>query len=337
MPCPGNLGGSLRYSALFSLRCCWYGCTRSATIADSDWGSTRLEYVPFEQRKPNSQYQDLLRRILQDGEISETRQGPRALTLMQQTMRFELAHGFPLITERSIRSFWRKPIGELCAFINGARTVDELKKFGCDWWHPWVTPEKTEKRGLDPGDIGPGSYGVAFHDFPTLEGPYNQFEHLAEQIRRYSTARTHFITPWIPQYQARVGRKRETTISPCHGWVHIRVINERLHLHMFQRSGDVPVGVPANMVQYAALTLMLEQLTGFAAGVYYHTISDAHIYEDQVDKVRQLVEREPRRLPTINLTEKGRKVTDIQDFTLDHFELCDYDPHPAVSGIPVAP
>jgi thymidylate synthase len=115
------------------------------------------------------------------------------------------------------------------------------------------------------------------------------------------------------------------------------VINERLHLHMFQRSGDVPVGVPANMVQYAALTLMLEQLTGFVAGVYYHTISDAHIYQDQDDKVGRLVQREPRRLPTVHLTAAGRAVTRIHDFRAEHFELSDYDPHPALGGIPVAP
>jgi thymidylate synthase len=258
---------------------------------------------------------------------------------MQQTMRFELANGFPVITDRSIRSFWRKPIGELCAFINGATTLDELAEFGCDWWGPWVTPEKTAKRGLPPGDIGPGSYGGAFHHFPTREGPgFDQFKHLVEQIREYPTDRTHFVTPWIPQYQVRgAGKQQRTTISPCHGWVHVRVLGERLHLHMFQRSGDVPVGVPSNMVQYAALTLMLEQLTGFRAGVYYHTISDAHVYEDQLDKVLELIEREPRRLPTVHLTEAGRAVRDIHDFRAEHFELSDYEPHPAVGAIPVAP
>lgn len=105
---------------------------------------------------------------------------------------------------------------------------------------------------------------------------------------------------------------------------------------MFQRSGDVPVGVPSNMVQYAALLLMLEQLTGFEAASYYHTISDAHIYEDQLETVRSLVEREPRRLPTVSLTEAGRAITDIHDFRAEHFDLSDYDPHPA-ARIPVAP
>jgi thymidylate synthase len=296
-------------------------------------------YLPVDERKPDSQYRDLLERILDTGEEAPTRQGPSALTLMQQTMRFDLDNGFPMITERSIEPFWQKPIGELCAFINGATTLDELAAFGCDWWDPWATPAKTSTRGLPPGDIGPGSYGGAFHDFPMADGgSFDQFRHLVEQIAELPDIRTHFVSPWIPQYQVRgEGKRPQTTIAPCHGWVHVRVLNGRLHLHMFQRSGDVPVGVPSNMVQYAALALMLEQLTGFPAASYYHTISDAHIYLDQVDKVRLMLDREARRLPTVLLTDAGRQVRDIHDFRAEHFALADYDPHPGIGRIPVAP
>jgi len=298
-----------------------------------------VEYLLVDQRKPDSQYHDVLERILAEGEEVPTRQGPPALTLMQQTMRYDLANGFPMITERSIAAFWQKPIGELCAFINGATTLPELAAFGCDWWDPWATPEKTGKRGLPPGDIGPGSYGGAFHDFPTSDGgSFDQFRHLVEQINELPEIRTHFVSPWIPQYQVRgAGKRARTTIAPCHGWVHVRVLNGRLHLHMFQRSGDVPVGVPSNMVQYAALLLMLESLTGYPAASYYHTISDAHVYADQVDKVRLMLDREPRRLPTVQLTAAGRAVTDIHDFRAEHFELTDYAPHPGIGRIPVAP
>ncbi len=299
-----------------------------------------MQYVPFEQRVPDSQCRDLLARILADGEEVPTRQGPAALTLMQQTMRFDLANGFPLITDRSLTSFSRKPIGELCAFINGATTLAELEKFGCDWWEPWATDAKTAKRGLPPGDIGPGSYGAAFHHFPTLEDPagFDQFRHLVEQLRELPGDRTHFVSPWIPQYQVRgAGKTPKTTIAPCHGWVHVRVIGGRLHLHMFQRSGDVPVGVPSNMIQYAALLLMLEHLTGIPAAAYYHTISDAHVYADQVEPVRQMLDREPGRLPTVHLTGAGRAVGDIHDFRAEHFELRDYTPHPSIPRIPVSP
>jgi thymidylate synthase len=296
-------------------------------------------YLPFADRTPDSQYADVLRAIVTEGERTATRQGVEALTLMQQTTRYPLRNGFPLITERSIKGFWPKAVGELCAFINGATTIEELAAFGCDWWDAWATPEKTRKRGLPDGDLGPGSYGGAFHDFPAPPGrqPMDQFTHLVEQVRELPELRTHFVSPWIPQYQVRgEGKTPGTTIAPCHGWVHVRVLNGTLHLHMFQRSADVPVGVPANMVQYAALTLMLAQLTGTRAGTFHHTMSDAHVYVDQVDAVHEMLAREPRRLPTLTLTEEGRQVTDIHDFRGTHFALADYEPHPAIRGIPVA-
>jgi thymidylate synthase len=298
-----------------------------------------MRYLPPGARGPDSQYRQILERIVASGAAVPTRQGPAALTLMQQTMRFDLPNGFPVITERSVKSFWRKPIGELCAFINGATTLDELADFGCDWWGAWATPQKTSSRGLPPGHLGPGSYGGAFRHFPAADGSeFDQFAHLVEQITELPNDRTHFVSPWIPQYQVRGrGKTPRTTIAPCHGWVHVRVIGGNLHLHMFQRSGDVPVGVPANMIQYAALLLMLEQLTGITAAAYYHTISDAHIYENQMDSVMVMLGRQARRLPTVGLTEEGAKVNDIHDFRAEHFELSDYEPHPAISSIPVAP
>jgi thymidylate synthase len=254
-------------------------------------------------------------------------------------MRFDLANGFPLITERNMSRFWQKSIAELCAFINGAVTVEQLQEFGCDWWGPWATKEKTSSRLLQAGHLGPGSYGGAFHDFPgKYDETFDQFKHLVEQINELPDLRTHFVSPWIPQYQIRGNQKTPlTTIAPCHGWVHVRVLNDGLHLHMFQRSGDVPVGVPSNMVQYAALLLMLEHLTNYRATTFYHTISDAHIYADQIPKIKTILKRAARRLPTVQLTSDGRSVSDIHDFRAEHFELIDYDPHPAIGGIPVAP
>ncbi|GAB1690733.1 thymidylate synthase [Krasilnikovia sp. M28-CT-15] len=298
-----------------------------------------MQQYEMTERRPDEQYRQLLERILTDGEETPTRQGPQAVTLMQQTMRFDLRNGFPAITERDVSGFWRKAIGELCAFINGATTLSELSEFGCDWWSPWATLEKTSKRNLPEGSLGPGSYGGAFKAFPTAEGPpFDQLAHLVEQIRELPNDRTHFVSPWIPQYQVRgKGKLPRTTIAPCHGWVHVRVLGGRLHLHMFQRSGDVPVGVPSNMIQYAALMLMLEQLTNIPAGVYYHTISDAHIYADQVEQVRKMLGREPRLLPTMQLTAAGQTVQSIHDFRAEHFTLTDYFPHPAVGRIPVSP
>ena len=295
-------------------------------------------YKPYQNRQPDRQYQSLLKKILKEGEWSETRQGPRAKTLVGAQMRFKLSNGFPMITDRDISGFWRKPIDELSAFINGARTRQQLADFGVFWWDAWTTPEKSRKRGLKPGDIGPGSYGAAFHDFPTVDGgSFDQFKHLIEQINELPELRTHFITPWIPQYIVRgKGKNQKVTLAPCHGWVHVRVINRKIHLHMFQRSGDVPIGVPSNMVQYAALTIMISQLTGYEADEFVHTISDAHIYEDQIEHLKPMLKRLPKPFPTVKLSSEGKKIKDIHDFRGHHFELSDYNPHLAIKGMPVA-
>lgn len=297
-------------------------------------------YFPYEYRRADAQYGDLMHTILRKGWVAGgTRQGVDAYTKIAGHMEFDLTNGFPLIPDRDISSFWNRPIGELCAFINGATSLEKLVEFGCPWWAPWVTDEKTELFGLQPGDIGPASYGGAFHDFPTRGGgTFDQFENLVAQILTLPYDRVHFVSPWIPDENSRAVKGRQkTTIAPCHGWVHARVSgDDTIHLHMFQRSGDYPVGVPSNMIQYAALALMLEHLTDYKVSHYYHSFSDVHIYENQRENAIDLMLRPPLRLPTVCLSDAGRKVTDIHDFRREHFELFDYHPHPAIANIPVS-
>src|SRR3954449_4055243 len=114
----------------------------------------------------------MLRTVREGGVHVHTKQGEDALAVAGVQMRFPMAHGAAVITERSIGGVVNKAIGELCAFINGARTLEQLREFGCDWWDAWATPEKTSSRGLAPGDLGPGSYGHAFRNFTTdLDSP----------------------------------------------------------------------------------------------------------------------------------------------------------------------
>lgn len=102
---------------------------------------------------------------------------------------------------------------------------------------------------------------------------------------------------------------------------------------MFQRSGDVPVGVPANFVQYSALLLMIAKATGLEPYEYVHSLSDAHIYVDQVDAVKEMLEREPRVLPDLILDSDK---TDLFAFRREDFKLKNYNPHPGIKKIPVA-
>lgn len=297
-----------------------------------------VEYLPYEERKPDTQYRRMIKRILVDGEPAPTRQGVTAHTLIQQTLKYDLKNGFPAIPDRDVSKFWDKGIGELCAFMNGITTAEGLNLFGASWWGAWTTPGKCALFGLPAGEIGPASYGGVFHDFPTLDGSrFDQFSNLVRQIKELPDDRVHAVSNWMPAENARgEGFVQGNTIAPCHGDLNVRILNGRIHLHMKQRSCDTPVGGPSNMIQYAALLLMLEQLTGFKAGVFYHTIFDAHVYDNQVSLMKQLVRRPALRLPTVTINEEGRKVTDIMDFRRQHFTLTDYFPHVAMPTIPVS-
>jgi len=291
--------------------------------------------IPYEERTPDYQYQNALRQILAFGrKMKKTIQGPSARRLAGVMMRYDLKNGAPLITERKC-SFYHQAIGEIFAFINGVRTQKGLEEFGCRWWKDWVTPEKCACFDLPPGDLGPGSYGGAFRDFPTEDGPLNQFAAVVKQIKEKPFLRTHFISPWIPQYI--IGKKRQVVVAPCHGWIHFLVTEKVLDLVMWQRSADLPVGVPSNMIQYAALLLAMAQVTGLKPGTFVHQISDAHIYSskpcDQLPAVEEILERKPRRLPTLRIVDP--MICNLFDFRPEHFEIVDYDPWPAIK-VPVA-
>ena len=295
-----------------------------------------IDYLPFDTRVPDTQYRDLLLRIVTTGEEVVTEHDFPALKIIGHQMRFSLANGFPIVTERDVVSEpkngkrpspFHQAIGELCAFLNGAQTQQEMEQFGCYWWDRWVTAEHTEKFGLQPGDLGPGSYGAAFRRFPTAEGaPFDQVRHLIDQIKTRPDSRHHELSPWIPQYVL-AGRNgtRRVVVPPCHGWVHVHV-NSRtrdLTLTHRQRSADAPVGVVFNLIHYAALTLMIAQVTGYRAKELVYWIDDAHIYLNQLDDVREMLATEPQYFPTVALEPE---ITDIFAFRPHHFAVSDYAP-----------
>lgn len=299
-------------------------------------------YKPFDERACDSQYRDLLSRILDTGEEVPTRQGVPALRVIGHLMRFPLANGFPVITERDLVSEpksrpspFAQAIGEICAFLNGAQTQRELEEFGCFWWADWVTAAECAKFDLSPGDLGPASYGAAFRRFPTADGaPFDQITHLLEQIKAYPHLRHHELTPWIPQYLAQTdGRKRQAVVPPCHGWVHVHINANigTLVLSHRQRSADVPVGLAFNLIHYGALALMLGQVTGYRPRELVYFIDDAHIYFNQIQDVEAMLATEPQRLPTV---EVDPAVTSIFAFRPQHFMVRDYHPQLARRRIP---
>lgn len=289
-----------------------------------------LEYKPFEKRTPDTQYRDLLALIREKGEEVDTQQEHPARKWIGYLLRFPIANGFPLVTERDLisePSQFRFAIAELCAFLNGAQTLEEMKRFGCGWWARWVTPEKCAKRGLEPGDLGPGSYGAAWRRFPTAEGvPFDQITTLLQQIEELPHLRTLEVSPWIPQHIPRgKGRQQKVVVAPCHGWIHVHINTRTREMTLVhrQRSVDAPVGFVFNLVQYGALLLMLGQVTGYKPKELVYFVDDGHIYLRQMDAVERLLATKPMPLPTVTV---DSDIKDIFDFRPEHFHVDDYYP-----------
>lgn len=308
-----------------------------------------LNYLPLNKRVPDLQYKNRLRQIKETGVFTKSRfQTDGTYTsLTIPPMEFDLRNGFPILTERKI-GFWRKPIQELFAFINGVRDAKVLAdEWGVDWWaKSWATPEKCARFDLDPYDMGPGSYGPAFASFPHFEWqtvanhpdegrwvqkPFNQMVNLIKQIKDYPEIRTHKVSTWIPQYCLQHKElKRQVVVAPCHGDIQITIIDGVLHLRMDQRSADFPIGIPSNMIQYAALMIAICSITGHKPGLFIHAPHDCQIYERHMDEVDEIINRKSFRFPSMYLTEEGQKIQNILDFRASHFELTDYNCHPAM-------
>lgn len=301
-----------------------------------------FEYKPYEERTPDRQYKKLIKAVIDKGikgpspMVDENGKEINTIDLLgAPVMRFNLLeNGVPFITERSLRSFWKSAAGELFAFINGAHTQEELEKYGCKWWKVWCTEKKCTKRGLETGDLGPGSYGAAFANFPMLDGgTFNQFQEIIKQMQERPELKTHFISPWIPQYTIRnQDFQQKVVVCPCHGWMHFRIIEGKLSLVMFQRSCDLLIGCPSNWIQYSALLLAMADVLDLEPYEFVHMISDAHIYENQLPWLEEILGRKSRKLPTLKLINHHDS---IFDYRPDDFELEDYHPHPAIKGIPV--
>ena len=315
-----------------------------------------IEYS--DNRQPDWQYHELLDHILTNGRLSSSGMDEEMLKITGYPMRFDLHNGFPMITERDLmasnfqaasehaadlshhnfRMSARQGLGEIIGFINGARTLEELEMYGCKYWAPWVSPAKTAKRGLEPGDLGPGSYGVAFHDFPMANGKtFNQIQAVYEQIKFRPELLTHYVTPYIPYETIRLeGRQQGVVVVPCHGLIRFEVDTNtgEMDLSHVQRSADVPVGLPFNMIHYAALLTMMAQVTGYKPRELIYYVDSGQIYKRHYEITQRILGRDPKPFAKLYV---DPSVTNIFDFRVEHFSVSEYDAHPNIDmgGTPV--
>ncbi len=285
------------------------------------------------ERKADWQYHDLLDSILSSGQTVYPIQGKSALKLVGEVLRYPLSNGFPLMTERDLGgNLLHGALAEHIGFLHGAHTHEELKAWGCPWWKRWVTKEKCDVFGLPEGDLGPGSYGSVWTNFPTAEGPsVNQVRNVVELLKRAPHLRTLRISNWAPQYAVPgPTNERKVVVAPCHGDIHIHAYpeTEELDIVHYQRSADAPVGLVFNIVQYMAFGMMVAHTVGYRMRELVCMLSDVHIYEEQIPFVQELLNRAPRPFPTMSL---DTSVTDLFAFTPYHFSLSEYHPHPAMT------
>jgi thymidylate synthase len=275
-----------------------------------------------------TQYQQLLRSILERGARKADRTGTGTHSLFGVQLRFNLSEGFPLVTTRKV--FFKGVIHELLWFLAGDTNIKHLTENNVHIWDAWAD---------EHGNLGP-IYGAQWRAWEAPGGrKIDQISQVIEQIRTHPDSRRHIVSAWnpavlpdeklSPQDNVRAGR---AALASCHALFQFYVAAGRLSCLLYQRSTDCPVGLVFNIAQYALLTHMVAQQCDLVPGEFIWTGGDCHIYVNQVEGVREQLSREPRALPRLLLR---RRPTTILDFRFEDFELLDYNPHPAIK-FPVA-
>jgi thymidylate synthase len=227
-------------------------------------------------------------------------------------MRFNLAAGFPLLTTKKLHL--RSIIHELLWFLRGDTNVAYLKENGVSIWDEWAD---------ENGDLGP-VYGSQWRSWPDGHGgTIDQISKVVHSIRTNPDSRRHIVTAWNP------AEVDEMALPPCHCLFQFYVAEGRLSCQLYQRSGDVFLGVPFNIASYALLTLMMAQVTGLEPGEFVHSFGDVHLYSNHVQQAREQLARLPKPLPRMMLNPDR---DDIFAFTYEDFMLTGYDPHPHIKA-----
>lgn len=298
------------------------------------------------------QYLDLVRHIRDHGVKKEDRTGTGTVSIFGHQMRFDLAHGFPLVTSKKVHL--KSILHELLWFIRGDTNIRYLVENGVGIWNDWpyqnwlretgqdtslemyspewraVMKEFIEKIKTDRdfaaqyGDLGP-VYGKQWRNFCGVD----QLTQLIEDIKSNPDSRRLIVSAWNPQD---IPVMVKSGLPPCHSLFQFYVVDGKLSCQLYQRSADVFLGVPFNIASYAILTMMIAQVSGLGLGDFVHTFGDAHLYLNHMDQVEEQLSRSTFDLPTMKI---NPQVTSLFDFVFDDFELQNYQSHGPIAA-PVA-
>ena len=260
-------------------------------------------------------YLKLLRHVLEQGAEKSDRTGTGTRSVFGWQMRFDLGEGFPLVTTKKLHL--RSIVHELLWFLKGETNIAYLKDNKVSIWDEWADAD---------GELGP-VYGKQWRRWSTADGgEIDQIKWVVEEIKRNPDSRRLIVSAW------NVADLPRMALMPCHTMFQFYVVDGKLSCQLYQRSGDIFLGVPFNIASYALLTHMLARETGHEPGVFVWTGGDVHLYSNHLEQARLQLGREPRSLPQLILKDRGQSIFDYEpeDFVFDA-----YEPHPHISA-PVA-
>jgi|TARA_B110000977_G_scaffold56331_1_gene76598 thymidylate synthase len=259
------------------------------------------------------QYLDLMRHVKDNGQEKSDRTGTGTVSVFGYQMRFDLAEGFPCITTKKLHL--RSIIHELLWFLKGDTNIAYLKENKVRIWDEWAD---------ENGNLGP-VYGSQWRSWPSANGTHiDQITKLIDQIKNNPDSRRLIVSAW------NVSEIENMALPPCHAFFQFYVADGKLSCQLYQRSADIFLGVPFNIASYALLTMMIAQVCNLELGEFIHTLGDAHLYVNHLEQTELQLSRSIKPLPTMKI---NPEVNNIFDFTIEDFELMNYDPHPHIKGI----
>lgn len=261
---------------------------------------------------PEYQYLKLMATILKDGKTKPTRGVCPIKTIFGYQMKFDLRHGFPLLTTKKMP--FKMLTNELLWFVSGSSNIKILQDNNIHYWDEFAD------ENLNLGPV----YGVQWRHWKDMHGgEIDQLAWAIDQIKNNPDSKAIIVSAWNP------ADLTEMRLPPCHTMFHLDVTKGKLRMLLYQRSSDVFLGLPFNIAQYALLLEMIAKVTGLEARELVVSIGNAHLYTNQIEQAKEQLKRKPMRFPKLLI--KG-DIKNIDDFTLDSFELSDYESHPHIKA-----